>query len=451
MQSPSSPTVSEISSMHSVVEKGSMMDVPLNNQEKQPSSDSESAPEFPDGGLHAWLTVFGAASLLFGTFGIAASYGVFQAYYEETLSVGTPNSLISFVGAFQVCIVQFGGIFVGHVWDTTGLKYLLPFSAASALIALFTLSICQPGANHFYQILLSQAVLFGIASCMAFSIALAICSHWFAKKRGTAMGIVVAGSSLGGIFIPLIFTKVLSVAGFGWAVRTIACITALCYIIAFLTLRTRLPFKKTRPLSHSVDLSAFKDWAFVLMSIGSLFLIAGFPIPYFYMEVFANYYGVNPNIAKNLVTISNAAGFFGRISSGMLGDKFGKFNSVIPIALCCSLLCFLPWTLATGNGAALIVFAIFFGALSGSIVSLTPAAIVDISPRERVGARLGTHLAIVSIGSVTGPVIAGMIGAQLNPNSIRGVTLFSGSLFAVGSIFIIAARMSLTRSLTARR
>lgn len=42
------------------------------------------------------------------------------------------------------------------------------------------------------------------------------------------------------------------------------------------------------------------------------------------IEVFANYYGVNPAIAKNLVTISNAAGFFGRISSGMLGDKFGK-------------------------------------------------------------------------------------------------------------------------------
>lgn len=29
------------------------------------------------------------------------------------------------------------------------------------------------------------------------------------------MGIVVAGSSLGGIFIPLIFTRVLAVAGFG--------------------------------------------------------------------------------------------------------------------------------------------------------------------------------------------------------------------------------------------
>ncbi|KZT40159.1 MFS general substrate transporter [Sistotremastrum suecicum HHB10207 ss-3] len=403
--------------------------------------------EFPDGGWEAWMTVFGSATLLFGTFGVVSSYGVFQAYYEETFSVGTSNSLISFTGSLQFFIQQFGGLLVGPIWDTTGVKYLLPVSAACTALSLFTLSVCQPGKEHFWQVVLAQGVLMGTATAMTFSIALAVCSHWFAKHRGTAMGMVVSGSSLGGIVVPLIFENLVHKIGFGWTVRTIGFISMFCYAIAFFTIRTRLPFGKRRSLRKSIDWVAFKDPTFTLLSFCFPFVLAGFSIPYYFIQIFAGHYHVKSTITDNLVTIMNASAFVGRILAGIVGDRVGKFNATIPITFLCCLLCYLNWLLGASNGPALVVFAVLYGAASGSLISLGPASVAEISPRDKVGARIGTNLACVSVGSVLGPVIAGAIAQEVKPKTIRGVILFAGSLFAVATVFSIAARLSVSRKL----
>ncbi|KDN40766.1 hypothetical protein RSAG8_07941, partial [Rhizoctonia solani AG-8 WAC10335] len=41
--------------------------------------------EFPDGGLRAWLVAFGGFAITFSTFGFINTWGVFQAYYQETM------------------------------------------------------------------------------------------------------------------------------------------------------------------------------------------------------------------------------------------------------------------------------------------------------------------------------------------------------------------------------
>ncbi|KIM86442.1 hypothetical protein PILCRDRAFT_326420 [Piloderma croceum F 1598] len=58
--------------------------------------------EYPDGGLRAWLVVFGTVCDTFSTFGYVNAWGAFQAYYEETLLKDSSPSNIAWIGSIQV-------------------------------------------------------------------------------------------------------------------------------------------------------------------------------------------------------------------------------------------------------------------------------------------------------------------------------------------------------------
>lgn len=64
----------------------------------------------------------------------------------------------------------------------------------------------------YYQFLLSF-ILFGIAAALVYTPSVAVLSHWFDRKRGLAVGIVVCGSGIGGIIYPIIFEQCFAAIG----------------------------------------------------------------------------------------------------------------------------------------------------------------------------------------------------------------------------------------------
>lgn len=53
----------------------------------------------PDGGVRAWMCIFGGWLVLFCTFGFSTSFGVFQDYYET--AGAADSSTISWIGSLQ--------------------------------------------------------------------------------------------------------------------------------------------------------------------------------------------------------------------------------------------------------------------------------------------------------------------------------------------------------------
>lgn len=66
-------------------------------------------------------------------------------------------------------------------------------------------------------------------------------------------------------------------------------------------------------------------------SIGLRRLFYGFFIPYFYIQIYANFRGVPPHIAKYLLAIMNATNVPSRILPGYVADKVGPY--VFPFAV----------------------------------------------------------------------------------------------------------------------
>lgn len=165
---------------------------------------------------------------------------------------------------------------------------------------------------------------------------------WFFKKRAFAFGIIAAGSSFGGVILPIMVSGRLSTSmwqvltasqvqrminevGFPWAMRTAAFLILFMMIIANLTITSRMPpFKK--PFSAMEFVRPLKELPFDLVCAGAFVFFMGMFLPINYIIIEAGHYGMSPNLAQYLVSILNAASFFGRTLPGYVADKIGRFN-----------------------------------------------------------------------------------------------------------------------------
>ena len=159
----------------------------------------------------------------------------------------------------------FGGPFVGKVFDDYGPRYLLSIGGFLHVFGLMMTSI----SKKYYQFLLGQAICSAIGASMIFYPAFTCVSTWFMKKRGAALGLVAAGSSLGGVILPIMVVKLIPEVGFGWAMRICAFLILALMIFANLTVRSRIAPTK-RPFSVLAFIRPLKEPTFVLLT-GAIF------------------------------------------------------------------------------------------------------------------------------------------------------------------------------------
>lgn len=133
---------------------------------------------------------------------------------------------------------------------------------------------------------------------------------------------------------------------------------------------------------------------------------------------------------------------FGRLGSGILGDKYGRFNVFIISCYLSGILLIAMWIPGSGQSAT-IAFTALFGFFSGAYIALVVALIAQISPQDQIGYRNGIASFVQSIGSLVTSPIAGAIIEK--PNGVLGVKLYAGAFLLAGTTAILFARLVKTR------
>ncbi|KAH8687045.1 major facilitator superfamily domain-containing protein [Ilyonectria robusta] len=399
-----------------------------------PENPGSAIDEIPDGGATAWLVVFGTWCTSFCSFGWINSVGVFQDYYEHNILKDYSSSTIAWIPSLQIFFIMAMGPVVGRLYDLYGPRRLI---LGGTLLHVFGLMMASLSTKY-YQILLSQGICSAIGASAIFQPALSTVPQWFNKKRGAAFGICSTGSSLGGVIFPIMLTHLIGQVGFPWAMRISAFLILFLLIMANLTVRQRV-------VSHS-KVSMKQDHLAPFREPKSLFLMSGFflvtfgifiPIDYVVVEARAS--GMGNGILQYLVPILNAASFFGRSSSGLIGDKLGRFNVFSAVCTMTGILILGLWIPASNN-AALISFAAFFGFFSGAYISLSPALVAEISPPAEFGYRGGLLFMCGSIGGlVTNPIAGAILDAD--NGSFTGLKVFAGVFCLVGTVVVFGARL----------
>ncbi|KAK1224677.1 hypothetical protein PQX77_012423 [Marasmius sp. AFHP31] len=394
-------------------------------------------PEFPEGGLQAWLTVLGGWMVLFCTAGSMQSFGVYQNYYTLVSLTDHPPSDISWIGSVQACLMFGGGIISGKMFDSGLFKYMLAGGSFLFVFSSFMLSLVKP--HHYYQNFLAQGIGMGLAMGILFMPTLSIASHYFKKRRALAMGIMLSGAAIWPILLNPLFT---GKVGFGWGVRAASLIYLVFFAIANLIMKTRLP---PRTSKQPIDMKGIlTDVPYLICNAGSFLVFWGLFVPYFYLQLFAAKHDMSHGVVTYGITVLNIVGVVGRTVPNLFADMWGPFNVTITMAIITGSLVFALLGATTGGG--LIPFAVVYGFTSGGFVSvLGPVAATFARDINEVGLRMGMVTFISSFAMLTGSPISGALLHSpeylwYRPVIFSGVTVLSGAALLIISRSIQAKR-----------
>ncbi|KAJ4177350.1 hypothetical protein NW755_013901 [Fusarium falciforme] len=398
---------------------------------------TESSPyltaEAPDGGTAAWLVVLGAWCTSFCSFGWLNSVGVFQEYYQNVLLNTYSSSEIAWIPSLQIFFMMAMGPVVGTLFDRYGPCWLLFIGSLLHVLGVMMTSL----GSQYYQVLLAQGVCSAIGVACIFQPAMNVIGGWFDKKRGAAFGILSTGSSLGGVVFPIMVNRLIRRAGFGWAMRAGGFLVLFMLTIANVTIRAYRP-PHPQKVTGAMVRKPFTEAEFVLLSAGLFCFTYGLFVPINYITVLGLHAGMEPDLAEYLVPMLNAGSLFGRMFSGIMGDRVGKYNIFIVVCYLSSVW-ILGLLIPTITNASLIAFAVLFGFSSGAYVSLITPLVMQISPPNEIGLRTGIIFFVNAVAGLTTNPINGAILAK--PNGWIGMKLFAGIFCLVGTTFVLAARV----------
>lgn len=418
-------------------------------QQEAPTSPTSSKDDttYPEGGLQAWLVVFGAFCGMFAGFGYMNTIGIYQAYISTHQLSEYSESSTGWIFSLYV-FLSFGcGIQIGPVFDRHGPRLLVLVGSILLVLSCFLMSEC----TQFWHFIIVFGVLGGVGTSLVFTPSVSACGHWFFVKRGNATGIAAAGGSVGGVVFPLMLQKLFATVGWAWALRIQGFVFLISLVFANLFIRSRLP---PRPGGTVVpDFKILRSPALSLVTAGTYFMEWGLFTPIAYLTIYAVKSGAfSDAFAFQLVAIFNAGSSIGRWVPGYLADKFGRYNLMImALAMCMmtSLALWLPAAVISdgshpGSDSAIvgltIAYCIFMGFASGSNISLTPVCVGELCDTQEYGRYYATCYTIVAFGTLTGTPIAGAI-ISANGGAFWGIAIWTGINYVLALAAFTAVRV----------
>lgn len=160
-------------------------------------------------------------------------------------------------------------------------------------------------SQEYYQFFLAQGLVAAFGSSAIFNACMSSVVSWWFKKRAMAFGIMVSGSSMGGVVLPIMMNHLIGQIGFPWTMRAVAFLFLGLLTSCTLTVRSRLP-PRPKPLDVKVYLRNFQDVPFVLTVSGLFLFFWGMFLPFTYIILQAQQAGMSPTLTNYLLPIINA-------------------------------------------------------------------------------------------------------------------------------------------------
>ena len=222
-------------------------------------------------------------------------------------------------------------------------------------------------ATTAWQIVLTQGVLFGIGGIMLNFVHVSLCSEWFVKKKGKAMGIIWLGWRVGGLGFPPICQWLLEKHGYEQTLRVLIAPMVTLLLPCILAFRGRFPSAEVQTPAAQPKIGRFtalgKPNILFYLFVALLFSFV-INVP----TLFITRYGADLGLQRS----DQAWAFSLRILSSMSGIYLFGFLSdhglhhclLIASAFATSLVHFLVWGFVKSR-EGLFIYAILIGCASG--------------------------------------------------------------------------------------
>lgn len=157
-------------------------------------------------------------------------------------------------------------------------------------------------AGEYYQFFLAHSIVAGVGAGAAATVSMSAVISWFDRRRATAFGVMMSGSSVGGIVLPIMIPKLIERVGFPWAMRVVGFLFLFLLSVSCLTIRSRLPPRPRR--------FVWKEYAMGLRepamaaTVAAMFMIYwGMFLPYNFVILQAEAQGMSPDLVIYILPI----------------------------------------------------------------------------------------------------------------------------------------------------
>lgn len=403
---------------------------------------------YPEGGRQAWTVAIGSFFGLIAVFGTINSVGAVQAFVSTNQLAGQSDVKISWIFSVFLFLGPLLTLQVGPIFDLYGPYRLLIIGSFGFIVSLVLTSFC----HSYIQFLMAFGVAAGSSIALLMTPLFSVVGHWFNEKRGAAIGVASMGGSFGGVIFPIMLRPLYSSIGFGWAIRAMALVCAVCLIIAFVLVKPRFPQRAEDThenprglgkilLRHHIallrEMKSLRDPRFLFLVIANFLGESAVLNGLTYLTSYAVANGKSQQFSYSLLAILSASGMLGRIVPGFLADTIGRFNTLVLTLLLAWITVFAIWLPFGKSTAGLILFALLHGFCNGGVMMLGPVCCGQISRTEDFGKRYGIIYFFTSFGFLLAIPIS---GALIDGTNYTKLVIFCGSLYFVSMASALIAR-----------
>ena len=402
--------------------------------------------------FYGWKMVGAACGIQFllGAL-LLQSFGLYIAVLSEEM--GWSKTTLSGAAALQSAESAIIGPLLGWLMDRLGPQSIIRWGIVIFSAGLLLLSQVDSVAS-FYLSAALMAVGASLAGYFPLSVAIV---HWFEKQRARALSIMSLGLALGGLAVPLMAW---SMQQWGWRHTALGTgVLALVVGLPMARVIRRRPqdhgeyVDGIAPASTSADpLSAPKapapvgftarqalaTRAFWMLALGhGLALLVVTAVNVHAITHIKEGLGYSVATAGWVIMLMTFGQLMGVLLGAGMGERFDK-SKVAALCMLSHAIGLLFLTFST-HLAELVAFAVFHGLAWGLRGPLMQAIRADYFGVGAIGAIMGISAAVIALGQIAGPMVAGVL-ADLTGDYRLGFTLLALTA-AMGSLaFMLATK-----------
>jgi len=348
-------------------------------------------------------------ALVLVTMGGAAMYGIIVVLKPVSIEFGVGRGVASLPYFMFMVIGGIGGVVMGRLADRFGI--LVP-----ALIGCVGLPAGMAGAAYaeeFWQFCGSLGVLSGLLGTSAlFAPMAADISHWFTRRRGVAVAIVITGTYFAGALWPPIVQASLDARGWRETFVAIAILMA-AIMLPLVALLYRKPAALIEAQAARAAPGAGRPLGVAPGTLQCLICAAGLgccvamAAPQVHIVAHVTDLGYAAQHGAAMLSLMLGTGIVSRIGSGFISDRIGGLRTLLLGSVLQALA--LAAFLGADTLTLLYVVSAVFGLSQGGIVPSYTIIIRTFFPAHEAGRRVGWAMLFTFAGMALGGWMAGAL------------------------------------------
>jgi MFS family permease len=390
-------------------------------------------------------------SLAILTVAFGAPWVAVVALKEIAVDLGGGRSVPSFASSLVWIGTAVGGIGLGIAAARVGVRWTT-IAGAIAIAAGLALS----ASGSIWPLNIGHGLLIGVLGIGAINAPLYIyISHWFDRRRGSALALISSGGYLAGALWPPVFER--AVATIGWRQ------TMLWYAAFAIAMIVPLAGFFLRPAPETVTLAgqpaninrrnSVLGWppnlVFALLCVGVFLCCATMSMPQAHLVALCSDLGISAARGAMMVSVLLGIAVISRQIWGLIADRIGGLRTVLigSAAQATAMTAFI----FSHNEAAMFAAAAAFGIGFAGLIPANVLTVRELFPASEASWRIPTLLLCSGTGMGTGVWLAGVLYDRFGfyePAFATGVALNLLNFIVISTLVVrqMTARESVVHS-----